>query len=163
MAPNYELDCLVKRLDCPVVVKVKVTGRVQNSSECLSERYIFNRLTFCNQTWYGDALSWTQVSCKKIDLLSSSSRSQWGLIWSNMTVSNISPELLIFFAPRFSWMAQHHKLESGFVCVCVKIKLLFSRSRSQRRIKTLLNLYVFYIFCTTDLFAVKLIVLIYYY
>ena len=125
MAPNYELDCLVKRPDCSVVVKVKVTERAQNSSECSSQRYLLNGWTFCNQTWYGNALSWTQVSCKKIDLLSSSSRSQWGLIWSNMTVSNISTELLIFFAPRFSWMAQHHKLESGFVCVCVKIRLLF--------------------------------------
>ena len=39
-------------------------------------------LTFCNQTWYGDAASWAKVSCKKIDLLSSSSSSetQLGLI-----------------------------------------------------------------------------------
>ena len=35
MAPNHELDCLVKRLDCSVVVKVK--GKVKNSSECSSE------------------------------------------------------------------------------------------------------------------------------
>ena len=33
MAPNYELDCLVKRVDCSVVVKVKVTGKVKNSSD----------------------------------------------------------------------------------------------------------------------------------
>ena len=31
-----KLDCLVKRLDCSVVVKVKVTEKVQNSSECSS-------------------------------------------------------------------------------------------------------------------------------
>ena len=84
MAPNHELDCFVKRLDCSVVVKVKVTGKVKNSSECSSQRYLLNRWSFCNQTWYGDATSWTRVSCKKIDLLSSSSRSQWGLIWSNI-------------------------------------------------------------------------------
>ena len=35
MAPNHELDCLVKRLDCSVVVKVK--GKVKNSSECSSQ------------------------------------------------------------------------------------------------------------------------------
>ena len=28
MAPNHELDCLVKRLDCSVNVEVKVTGKV---------------------------------------------------------------------------------------------------------------------------------------
>ena len=43
MAPNHELDCLVKRLDCSVVVKVKVTGKVKNSSECSSQRYLLNR------------------------------------------------------------------------------------------------------------------------
>ena len=37
MAPNHELDCLVKRLDCSVVVKVKVTGKVKNSSECSAQ------------------------------------------------------------------------------------------------------------------------------
>ena len=39
--------------------------------------------------------------------------------------------------------------------LCVKIRLLFSRSRSQWRFKSLLNLYVSYIFCTTDLLATK--------
>ena len=29
MAPNHELDCFVKRLDCFVVVYVKVTGRLK--------------------------------------------------------------------------------------------------------------------------------------
>ena len=56
-------------------------------------------LTFCTQTWYGDATSWAKVSCKKIGLLSSSSGSQWGLVWSDMTVSTISAELLIFLKP----------------------------------------------------------------
>ena len=88
----------------------------------------------------------------------------------HMTVSDISIELLIFLHTKFSWMAQHHKLERcAFllsllcvcVCECVEIRLLFSRSRSQGRIKTLLNLYVFYMFCTTDLLATKLAVLIY--
>ena len=34
---HHKVDCLVKRLDCSVAVKVKVTGKVQNSSECSSE------------------------------------------------------------------------------------------------------------------------------
>ena len=37
MAHYRKLDGQVKRLDCSFVVRVKVTGRVQNSSECSSE------------------------------------------------------------------------------------------------------------------------------
>ena len=40
MAPNHELDCLVKRLDCSVVVKVKVTGKVKNSSPSTTEPFV---------------------------------------------------------------------------------------------------------------------------
>ena len=149
MAPNHELDCLVKRLDCSVVVKV--TGKVNNSSECSSQRYFLNRWTFCNQTWYGDAPSWTRVLCKKIDLLFSSSGSQWGLIWSNIWLFLIYIyRTADLFTPKFVWMAHHYKLERCILllllCVSLKIRLLFSRSRSQGRSKTLLNLYVFYIF-----------------
>ena len=167
MAPNHELDSLVKRLDCSVVVKVKVTGKVKNSSECSSQRYLLQRWTVCNQTWYGDAPLWTQVSCKKIILLSSSSRSRWGLIWSNIWLFLIYIyRTADLFTPKFVWMAHHYKLERCILllllCVCLKIRLLFSRSRSQERSKTLLNLYVFYIFCTTDLLATKLAELIYY-
>ena len=45
--------------------------------QCLSRWYLQNCLTFCYQTWYCDALSWARVSCKKIGLLFSKSRSQW--------------------------------------------------------------------------------------
>ena len=108
MVHHHKMDCLVKRLDCSVMVQVKVTGKVQNSSECLSGRYLLSCWTFCNQTWSGDATSWAKVSCKKIDLLSSSSGSQWGLIWSNMTVSTISAELLIFLQPNLiGWPNRH--------------------------------------------------------
>ena len=67
-------------------------GRSKNSSKCSSQRYLLNRWTFWNQTWYGDAPSWTRVSCKKKDLLSSSSIKY-------MTVSSVSIELLIFLHP----------------------------------------------------------------
>ena len=171
MAHHHKVDCILKRLDCSVVVKVKVTEKVQNSSECSSQRYLLNRWTFCNQTWYGDAPSWTRVLCKKTDLLFSSSGSQWGLIWSNIWLFLIYIyRTTDLFTPRFSWMAHHYKLEMLFccccccccVCVCLQIRFLFSRWRSQGRSKTLLNLCVFYIFCTTDLLATKLAELIYY-
>ena len=59
----------------------------------------------------GHATLWAKVSCKKIGLLSWHSGSQWGLIWSNVTVSTISAELLISWQPIFFWMVYHHKLE----------------------------------------------------
>ena len=34
---HHKVDCLVKRLDFFVVVLIKVTEKVQNSSECSSE------------------------------------------------------------------------------------------------------------------------------
>ena len=48
----------------------------------LSGQYLWNCSTFFNQTWYGDASSWARVSCGKIGLLTSRSRSQWGFILS---------------------------------------------------------------------------------
>ena len=44
--------------------------------------YLLNHQTFCFQTWYCDTSLWVDVSCKKIDLLFSRSRSQQGLLWS---------------------------------------------------------------------------------
>ena len=55
MAHHHKVDFPVKRLDCSVVVMVKVTEKVQNSSECLSEWYLLSCWTFCNYTWYSDA------------------------------------------------------------------------------------------------------------
>ena len=49
------------------VFKVKVTVKIQNVNECVFGQYILNCWTFCNQTWYRDALSWARV---KIGLLS---------------------------------------------------------------------------------------------
>ena len=85
-----------------------------------------------------------------------------------MTVSDISIELLIFLHPNLVGWHIIIRLRGVFcccrcyvcVCECVEIRLLFSRSRSQGRIKTSLTLYVFYMFCTTDLLATKLAVLI---
>ena len=73
-----------------------LTTKVQNSSESSSDRCFLNCWTFCNQTCYGGATSWAKVSRKKIGLVSSSSGSQWGLIWSIMTVCTITAELQIF-------------------------------------------------------------------
>ena len=83
------LVALWKKLDCLVVVKVRLTRKFQNLSECSSGWYLLNFWIYCNQTWCVDASSWARVSYKKICLLSSRSRSQWGLIWSDMTFCHI--------------------------------------------------------------------------
>ena len=49
MAHCHRMDCLVNRLDCSVVVKVKVTGKVQNSSKCSSGWNLLICLTVCSQ------------------------------------------------------------------------------------------------------------------
>ena len=36
MAHPHKLDCLVRRLECAIVAKVKVAEKVKNSSECSS-------------------------------------------------------------------------------------------------------------------------------
>ena len=59
--------------------KVKASVKVHNFIICLFG-YLLNCWTFCSQTWYEDASTWAGVFCKKIALLSSRSRSQWGLI-----------------------------------------------------------------------------------
>ena len=49
-------------------------------SGLLSEQYLLNCVTFCKQTWYGHESSRAGVLCEKTALLSSRSRSQWGLV-----------------------------------------------------------------------------------
>ena len=114
--------------------------------------------TFCDQTWYGDASSWARVSCKKAHLLSSRTRSQWGLIWLDVSVSTIPTDSLIFLHSNLILMVHHHKLE----CLMYVNVWLFSRSTSQWRFRTSLNFYVSHIFYTTGFLATKLGVMMYY-
>ena len=58
-----------RKLKCPVEIFItvfedKVTAKNQNVSDCLSGWYL-NHRTFCYQTWYGDATSWSRLSCGK--------------------------------------------------------------------------------------------------
>ena len=74
MVGHHKLECLVKeKMDC--------FGHSKGwKFLCLSGRYLLNCWILCNQTGYVDAVSQARVSCRKFALLSSSSRSQWGLI-----------------------------------------------------------------------------------
>ena len=70
---------LWQKLDCCVQGKGHSEGL---KCKCLSRWYLLNLQIFCYQTWYCDASTWAGVSCKKIGLLFSRSRSQQGLLWS---------------------------------------------------------------------------------
>ena len=107
MAHHHKLDCLVQRLDC--FVMVKVTEKVKNPSECSSRHYLLNCVTFCSQTWYGNASQsvvqedWVADFKFKVTVGAP-------LIQPNMTVSTISTELLIFLQPNLiGW----HTIISG--------------------------------------------------
>ena len=163
MAQHCKMDCLVKRLDCSVVVKVKVTEKVQNSSECSSGWYLLSCWTLCNQTWYSDGDACTIMG-------QSVMQEDWFAVFKfRITARGHLIRYDCFyhicwtaglFATKFNWTVHHHQSAEAF---CIKIWLLFSRSRPHWRFKTLLNLYyVSYAFCTTDLFATKVGVLIYY-
>ena len=117
MVHHHKVECLVKRLDCSVVVQVKVTkkftvpvnGHLDNISS--AAELSVTKLGMVRQH-YGPE------SCKKIGFLSPSSGSQLGLIWSDMTFSSTCAELLIFLQPNFigwyisiSWSALFLKLK----------------------------------------------------
>ena len=60
------MDCLVKRLDCFVVIQVKVTEKVQNCREYSSGWYLLSCWTFSNQTLYGGATSWAKCYARRL-------------------------------------------------------------------------------------------------
>ena len=76
MAHHHKADCLVKRLGCSVVVKVKATEKVKNSGACSSGWYLLS----CWRSVTRLIMVMQHHGPKKIGLLSSSSGSQWGLI-----------------------------------------------------------------------------------
>ena len=49
-----------------VCLRSQSQQRVKNSSECSSKWYFLNCRTFCNQTYYSGAPSWTEVPFKKV-------------------------------------------------------------------------------------------------
>ena len=108
MVHPHKVDCLVKRLDCSVVVKVKVTEKVQNFSECLSGQYLLFLWTLYNQTWYGDATScvmqedWFAVFKFRVTVRAGLIKYDcfYHICWT-----------ADLFATKFNWKVHHHKLE----------------------------------------------------
>ena len=124
--------------------KIKVTAKVQNVSKCLSGWYLLNHRTFCYQTWYGDP-AWARVSHRIFfwHLLSSRSRSQWGLIWSKYDSFYYIFWTVDSLATKLGLMIRHHDISKSVLWK--KIGLLISGSRSQWRVKRLM-------FCPDDIF-----------
>ena len=78
---HHKPECPVKKkLDCCILSQGHSKG---SKCQCLPRWYLLSCQTFCYQLGvFCDASSWAGVSCKKIGLLFSRSRSQQGLICS---------------------------------------------------------------------------------
>ena len=102
MAHHHKMDCLVKRFDCCVVVKVKVAGKVKNSSDCSSGWY--SSTVEPAVTKLGMVMQHHDPECQaeKNGLLFVRSRTQQGLVWSKYD-SIIPSELLILWQPNLVW------------------------------------------------------------
>ena len=111
--------------------------------------YILNQSTFCNQAWYDDASLSDEVTCRKMDVLTSSSRSQWRLHNQNI-VSTVSSKLLILLQPNL--LVHCHKPE----CHVWILDGWCLRSRSQWRFKILVPVCPDDIYWTTEPFVTKL-------
>ena len=145
MAHHHKLDFLVKRLDFSVVVKVKVTENVQNSSECSSGQYLLNCWTSCIQTCYGDSSSWPEYHARRLVCCLQGQSHSEGSHNKNMTLYYVfwtaDP-----FATELVWW---HIIISWIALWKDWIALLWSRSGSQGRLHILVNVHLDNINCWT--------------
>ena len=116
MVHHRKPDCLVNKLDY-LEHQVKVSAKVQYVNMCLSTQYLLNQQKMCCLTWYCNVLSWARVSCKKISLLSSRSRSQQGLIWSKCDSFYCIFLTADPFATKLGLIVHYHKPE----CIMKKL------------------------------------------
>ena len=121
------------------VFKVKLTAKFQNVNKCLSRQHFLNHWHFYCQTWYGNASLWARLSFKKIGLLSSRSRSLLRITWLKKWLFNILYELLILLQVNLVWW---HIIIRWIVLWKDWIALLWSRSRSQKRLRILVNVHL---------------------
>ena len=145
-------ECLAGNLDyC-----IQGQGHSERSKcQCLSRWYLQNRQTFCYQTWHCDASS-ARVSCKKIGLLFSRSRSQQGFIWSKYDSFYYIFWTADSFAAKLGLMVHHYKS-----CEKDCIALLWSKSRSQEGIRIPVNVFLDNISSTAEPFVTKLCMVMY--
>ena len=97
----------MKRLDHSVVAKVKVTERFKipvnvHLDISSTAKPFVTKLSMVMRHYGPEHHARRLVCCLQVQGHSEGSK-------SDMTVSTISTELLIFFATRFNWMVHHHK------------------------------------------------------
>ena len=146
MAHHHKLNCLVKKLDCSVGVKVKVTGKVQNSSECSSGCYLLNCWSFF-LTKLGVVIHHHEPECQVKRLLcchQGQRHSEGSYFNRNMTFCYLL-NYWTFCSQTLVWW---HMIMSWLVSWKDCIAVLCSKSRSQQRLKISLNVHLDHIFST---------------
>ena len=129
------------------IFSVKVTARAYIIKMGLCLESLLNCWSIGSQTWFDSTAFYARVSCLKMGLLYSRSRSQQRF---KMTVCPIvsaqyllnSSTIYFFFLPNFVLM---YSIISQSI-LWKKMELLGSKSRSQRRFKMLVNV------CQDDIF-----------
>ena len=111
-----------------------------------------NPQTFCYHTWFDDASLWATVLYWNISLLSSRSRSQWGLIWSDSKYVSFCYIYLLD-----CWSVCNQTWFYGILLSGVQVRkkkgMLCSRSRSQWNLKISKNVCQDIIFWTAESFS----------
>ena len=115
---HYKLECLVKRLDCCVQGQGHSKG---SAFHCLFDIF-WTAHPFV--TKLGMVMHHHRPECH-VERLSSQSRSQWGLIQSDITISTVCTELLILLQPNLiGW----YIIISGVSCVNIWLLWRFKTS-----------------------------------
>ena len=131
-------------------VKVKVTAKVQNVSECLSETYLLNHRTSCYQP--GMIMQHHKPEChaeKLVHCVQCQGHSE-DLYNQNMTIFTISSKLLVPLQPKLVWWYNiiSQSVLGGNWITALKVK-------SQQKLKMLVNVCPDNIFWTTLHFVAK--------
>ena len=133
--------------------------REGSKCSCLSKWCLLTHQTFCFQTWYCDALLWVRVSCKKIDLPLSRSRSLQELTWSKCDNFYCIFWTADPFATKLGLIVHYHKLE----CFMEKLDCCV-QSQGHSKISKYLWIFVQMIFSESlSLFATKLCMVMHHY
>ena len=123
-------------------VKVNVTAKVQNVTDCSPGWCLLNDLTFCSQTLYGNASLWARVVCEKCFAIFKVKVT----VWYHIIVSTMSSAVVILSQPNLVWW------DTIISLPCEKTADCFVQSRKvHNRGSTSHWIFQFYIFCTTDL------------
>ena len=121
-------------------VKVRVTAKVQNVIDFLPRWYLLNDITFCSQTYYGNASLWASVMWKMLCMVKVT---VWGSYHFCRIFSTGDP-----FAAKFSLMGHHHKPE----WLVKRLQIALFKVKFIMTVQQVTEYFCHsYVFCTTDL------------